>query len=239
MISCLAPRRIAFYSIFLLLMAILASGCQQQAKGEQAQANITAIANSTKSLGTVEVRQYQGKDLSSVNDFVENSIHGPQYIDITKYHLEISGLVKNPKNYTYDEVLNRQKYSKVVTLNCVEGWSVTVLWQGVLLSDLIDEAGAAPDANTVIFYSYDGYSTSLPLGYVKNRQILLAYAMNNVTMPPERGYPFMVVAEDKWGYKWAKWVTRIEVTSNSSYKGYWETFGYSQNGSLNAPMFDR
>ena len=38
--------------------------------------------------------------------------------------------------------------------------------------------------------------------------------MNNVTIPPERGFPFMLVAESKWGYKWIKWVTKIEVSNN-------------------------
>jgi len=56
--------------------------------------------------------------------------------------------------------------------------------------------------------------------------------MNNVTIPPERGYPFMVVAESKWGYKWIKWVTKIEISNNTSYQGYWESRGYSNNGDL-------
>lgn len=188
-------------------------------------------------LAGVEVRNYQGKDLSSVNDFRENSIAGPQYINISNYKLEISGLVNTPENLTYGQVLNHQAYTKVVTLDCVEGWSVTILWEGVLLKDLLDEAGTKPGANTVIFHAYDGYTTSLPLDYIKDRNILLAYRMNNVTIPPERGYPFMVVAEDKWGYKWAKWVTKIEVSNDPNYRGYWESRGYSQNGDLNGSMY--
>ena len=42
----------------------------------------------------------------------------------------------------------------------------------------------------------------------------------------------MVVAESKWGYKWIKWVTKIEVFNNTSYQGYWESRGYSNNGDL-------
>ena len=78
-------------------------------------------------LDAVEVKDYQGQKLSSVNDFRENSIKGPQYVNITNYRLEVTGLVQNPRNYTYEEVKGHQNYEKVVTLHCVEGWDVTIL----------------------------------------------------------------------------------------------------------------
>lgn len=188
----------------------------------------------TIKLDNVEVKEYKGQKLSSVSDFRENSIKGPQYINITNYKLEITGLVSNPKNYTYDEVIkDHLNYEKVVKLDCVEGWDVTILWQGILIKDLISEVKPLSNANTVIFYAYDGYSTSFPLDYIENNNILLAYKMNNVTIPPERGFPFQVVAESKWGYKWIKWITKIELSNDPNYKGYWESRGYSNSGNLN------
>ncbi|MDD1763957.1 MAG: molybdopterin-dependent oxidoreductase [Methanobacteriaceae archaeon] len=188
--------------------------------------------NRTVSLDAVEVREYQGEQLSSVNDFRENSIKGPQYVDINSYRLQITGLVQRPLNYTYAEAKNFTTYQKVVKLDCVEGWSVNILWEGVLVLDLIKEAGPLPQANTIIFHAVDGYTTSFPLDYVKNNQILLAYKMNNATIPPERGYPFQLVAESKWGYKWIKWVNEIELSDDPNYKGYWESRGYSNSGNL-------
>jgi len=189
-------------------------------------------------LDGVEIREYQGEKLSSINDFRENSIKGPQYINRTTYQLKITGLVETPKNYTYDEVLNNfQQYKKVVTLDCVEGWSVSILWEGVLVSDLIEESNADPFARILIFKAYDGYTTSLPVVYIKQNNILLAYKMNNVTIPPERGFPFQLVAESKWGYKWIKWVTEIEVSNNTQYKGYWESRGYSNIADINNSFF--
>jgi len=187
----------------------------------------------TVKLSGVEVRNYQGQKLSSVNDFRENSINGPQYINTSDYHLEVTGMVQNPRNYTYQEVIDHQNYEKVVKLDCVEGWDVTILWQGILISDLLQEAKPLPGAKVVIFYAYDNYSTSFPIDYLQNNQIIMAYKMNNVTIPPERGYPFMLVAQSKWGYKWIKWITKIEVSNNASYQGYWESRGYSDSGDLN------
>ncbi|MFC1926099.1 molybdopterin-dependent oxidoreductase [Chloroflexota bacterium] len=187
----------------------------------------------------VEVREYQGQDLSSINDFRENSIKGPQYIDLENYELEITGLVENPQNLSYDEVIdNHDLYKKVVTLDCVEGWSATILWEGVLVRDLIEIAGASADANTVIFHAYDGYTTSHPIDYFIDRDIIMAYKMNDVALPPERGAPFQLVAESKWGYKWIKWITKVEFSDDKDYEGYWESRGYSNDGDRDKGFFD-
>jgi DMSO/TMAO reductase YedYZ molybdopterin-dependent catalytic subunit len=184
-------------------------------------------------LQAIEIREYEGTDLSSIVDFRENSIKGPQYVDIDNYRLKVSGLVENPASYTINETINNyQNYKKVVTLHCVEGWSVTILWEGVLLSDLIQEVVLSPNAITVVFHAYDGYTTSLPIDYIMDEEIILAYKMNGVPLPPERGAPFQLVAESKWGYKWIKWVTEIEISDNTDYKGYWERRGYSNDADL-------
>ncbi|MBN2331211.1 MAG: molybdopterin-dependent oxidoreductase [Candidatus Aenigmarchaeota archaeon] len=185
----------------------------------------------------VEIEGYQGERLSSINDFRENSIKGPQYIDNGTYTLQVTGLVEDPKIFTYGQVIDGfQGYEKVVTLNCVEGWSVTILWEGVLVRDIINTAKPTPAANTVIFHAYDGYTTSFPIEYPMENDILMAYRMNGVTIPPERGYPFVLVAESKWGYKWIKWVTEIELSDNEDYEGYWERRGYSNEGDLGKPF---
>ena len=186
-----------------------------------------------------EVTEYEGQDLSSIKDFRENSIKGPQYIDVATYSLQVTGMVDIPKSYTYPEVVNGfQKYEKVVTLNCVEGWSVTILWEGVRVEDLISGSNPSPDANVVVFHAYDGYTTSLGLDYIRGNDILIADKMNGVVIPPERGFPFQLVAESKWGYKWIKWVTRIELSDDEDYRGYWEEYGYSNEGDLSGGFFE-
>jgi DMSO/TMAO reductase YedYZ molybdopterin-dependent catalytic subunit len=186
-------------------------------------------------LSAVEIIEYQGEKLGSVNDFRENSIAGPQYVDMETYKLQVVGLVDKPADYEYENVIkDNESYNKVVTLDCVEGWSVKILWEG----DLIEKSGLLPEAKVVIFHAYDGYTTSFPVEYVMDNDILLAYKMNDIEIPPERGYPFQLVAESKWGYKWMKWVTGIELSDNEDYRGYWESRGYSNNGSIDQYFFD-
>ena len=190
-------------------------------------------------LEEVEIREYEGEKLSSVNDFRENSIKGPQYVDIEDYALQIMGLVENPAEYTYDQVVDdNQNYTKSVMLDCVEGWSVKILWEGVLVRDLIEKAIPLAEANTVIFHAYDGYTTSFPIEYIMDNDIIMAFKMNDITIPPERGYPFQLVAESKWGYKWIKWITRIELSDDEDYRGFWESRGYSDSGDLDKDFFD-
>ena len=191
-------------------------------------------------LDAVEIREYQGEKLSSVNDFRENSIKGPQNINKSTYQLKITGLVDTPKNYSYDDIINNlQQYKKVVTLDCVEGWSVKILWEGFLIKDLLSDVRPDSSAKIIIFKAYDGYTTSFPINYTTDNNILLAYKMNNATLPVERGFPFQLVAESKWGYKWIKWVTEIELSDNLNYKGYWENRGYSNSGDLNESFFGK
>ena len=129
--------------------------------------------------------------------------------------------------YSYEDVINGfDDYQKVVTLLCVEGWSVKILWEGFLLNEVIEEAGVNSQATVVIFRAYDGYSTALSLDYLLNNNIMIAYKMNNVTLPPDRGFPFQLVAEGKFGYKWIKWITSIELSDDINYQGYYESRGY-------------
>ncbi|MFA5333909.1 MAG: molybdopterin-dependent oxidoreductase [Candidatus Nanoarchaeia archaeon] len=206
----------------LIFLIMLLSGC--------------TITNVIPLDGT-EINDYNGTRLDSISGFRENSIKGPQTINIEDYNLRIYGLVNTPINYNYNEVLSHQAYEKIVQINCVEGWSVKLLWQGVLVKELLNEAGIQENATTIIFYASDGYSTSFPLSYIIDNNILLAYKMNNITLPAERGYPFQLIAEDKWGYKWIKWVTSIELSNDDSYEGYWESRGYNNNGDLSGSKY--
>ncbi len=189
-------------------------------------------------LSKVEVKEYQGEKLGSISDFRENSIKGVQHIDRQKYKLEVTGLVDQSKSYSYAELLKLPAYQKVVELNCVEGWSVKALWKGILVKDILKGVSIKPEARTIIFYAADGYSTSFPLEYVLNNNIIMADNLNGVELPPERGFPFQLVAEQKWGYKWIKWITKIELSDNTNYKGFWESAGYNNKGDLSGSKFE-
>jgi DMSO/TMAO reductase YedYZ molybdopterin-dependent catalytic subunit len=129
-------------------------------------------------------------------------------------------------------VNTHQKYQQVVTLYCVEGWNAKILWEGVLVKDLLQDAGLSQNATTVIFHASDGYTTALPLNYLIQNNIMIAFKMNGVVLNPQIGWPFMLVAQSQYGYKWIKWITEIEVSNDTSYLGFWESRGYPNNATI-------
>lgn len=185
-----------------------------------------------------ELREANGTPLDPVSAYRENSIRGPPQVDLAAYRLEVGGAVGRPLNYTYGQVLDGFPHeSRTVTLSCVEGWDVISLFEGVAVIDLLEASALSPDATTVIFSALDGYTTSLPLAAVRDRRLLLAYRVNNLTLPRSLGQPFILVAEDRWGYKWCRWVTRIDASTDAAYRGYWERRGYATDGDVNRSFF--
>lgn len=181
----------------------------------------------------MEIREYEGVRLDPAIGPRDNSISGIQQVDVNTYQLQITGLVQNPLNYTYKQVLEKDKAQRLITLYCVEGWKATVLWEGVRITDLLADAGVRDEAVVVIFHCVDGYTTAMPLATIKDKDTILAYSANGVPLPASMGFPFIVVAEDKLGYKWARWVNQIELSSDENYKGYWEKRGYSNDATVN------
>lgn len=214
------------------LAGISAAGCA-------APATPTAMppgnSSSTPSPGT-EATEYGGQKLDSINSFRENSIHGTQHISADSYTISLIGLVDNAKTYSYQDLTAMASYQKVVTLHCVEGWDATALWEGVGVKAILDQAGIKQGAKTVIFYAQDGDSTSFGIEDIGSQDFMLAYKVNNIPLTEQHGYPSRLVAAEKWGYKWIKWVTKIEL-SDKDYTGYWESNGYSNNGDLNKSFF--
>lgn len=206
---------------------------------------ITAVSGCLSNTGKIddygnetEATEYQGIPLTPINRQRNNAIEGTQYINKETYRLHIDGLVEKPVNLTYEQILAYPSTSKVVDLNCVEGWDFTAKWTGVLFRTLINDSVVSENATEVIFYSADGYSTSHDLDFLMDNDIILAYRINDVTLPHSRGFPLQLVAEDKYGYKWAKWIIRIEVT-NTTYRGYWESRGYNNRADVGGPAFER
>jgi len=181
-----------------------------------------------------EATEFMGKNLTPISQQRNNALHGTQVINKQTYRLVVDGLVDSALNLSYADLLAYPQVSKLVDLVCVEGWRFTAKWTGPTLNSIFVEAGVKPEAKIAIFYSADyprGY-TSLDVSYIQDNNITIALKDNDITLPPDRGFPFQVVAEGKWGYKWAKWVTRIELSADTSFRGYWESWGYSNDANI-------
>ena len=185
--------------------------------------------------GETEATEYLGVKLTPINAQRNNALAGTQVINRDTYTLTVDGLVNKTLTLTYGDLQAYPQISRLATLPCVEGWSFIGKWTGPALASITNDAGVKPEAKILIFYTADSPSgyTSLDLSYIREKNVIIALKLNDITLPPDRGFPFQVVAEGKLGYKWAKWVTRIEVSDNENFRGYWESRGYSNSADAN------
>lgn len=245
-------KKFGLLVIALILLTVLGAGCVQSENtadrlGEdsqnqgtmsavqetQTQEDVNTVSEATLSrYDEREIREYKGVRLDPALGPRDNSIKGIQIVDMADYTLNVTGLAEKPLSMTYDEVLELPVYERLITLYCVEGWDATILWKGVKIMDILKAAGMQDGAKTVIFKAVDGYTTAMPLSTINEREMILAYQANGTDLPAAMGYPFIVVAEDKLGYKWARWVNEIELSDNEEYLGFWEERGYSNTADI-------
>ena len=218
-------------SAIFMMITILLIACSNPASSSSA---------SGAAAKEVEATEFQGTKLTPISKQGNNALAGTQNIDRQTYRLIVDGLVENPLTLTYEQLAAYAQESWLMTFNCVEGWNFTAKWTGPQINSILKDAGIKPEAKIIIFHTTDvpnGYS-SLDLDYIRDNNILLALKLNDVTLPAERGFPFQIAAKSKFGYKWAKWVVRMEVSSDINFRGYWETAGYNNNADENGPAFE-
>jgi DMSO/TMAO reductase YedYZ molybdopterin-dependent catalytic subunit len=242
--------------ISLVLLIFLSLACTAPAATSQPTsstaptstipASITSIPEPPATPGSsspaeVEAKEFLGKALTPISQQRNNALKGTMTIDRATYRLIVDGLVNTPLSLTYEDLLALPQFSKLIDLDCVEGWDFTAKWTGPTLKSIFEKAGVKPEGQNVIFYTADvqeGYS-SLLLSYIQEKDIIIGLKINDLTLPAERGFPFQVVAESKFGYKWSKWITRIELSGNLDFKGYWENYGYNNNADVRGPAFEQ
>ena len=177
--------------------------------------------------GEVEATEFMGHKLTPISQQNNAALKGTQHIDRATYRLTVDGQVNHPLSLSYADLQAYPQISQLVDLDCVEGWNFTAKWTGPTLSAIFRDAKVKAEAKIVIFHTTDvpeGFS-SLDLNYIFNNNIILALKDNDVTLPAENGFPFQVVAMGK--FKWAKWVTRIELSSDTRFRGYSESNVYN------------
>lgn len=151
---------------------------------------------------------------------------GYPYRSDAGYRLVLDGLVDRPLTLTLADLRSRPATTLVRAFQCVTGWRVPgVRWQGVLLSDLLDQAGVREEARALRFESFDGvYTESLTLDEARRADVMVAYSMDGRPLSRQHGGPARLYVAPMYGYKSIKWLSRIRVVDRVE-PGYWETEG--------------
>lgn len=150
------------------------------------------------------------------------------------WRLSVGGMVTHKLSLSYHEMLNLPRLAVTRDYQCVTGWKVPhVHWEGVSLQTIARIAGADPAAKFVNVYCSDGvYSESLSVPTQAYKpDVMLGYNLNHLPLAREQGAPLRLVVPEMYGYKYAKWVDRVEFSNRQEF-GYWERNGYTVDAYL-------
>lgn len=169
------------------------------------------------------VRVEEQTELTPLEDAGTLSFWGVPTLDIATFSLSVEGAVAEPRTFDYDELLSLPSVDELVRMDCVGGSRNNTNMSGVRLDTLLDTVVPAPEAQRVVFHCADDYFESITLADLRDHDAFLAYSVNGRAVP-HLGYPLRLAIPGKYGYKWTKWVTRIEVVTDDR-KGYWPRRG--------------
>lgn len=164
--------------------------------------------------------------------FVVYAAMGVQHVDVSKWRLEVGGLVATPLVFGYAELLSLPLRAFSKSFHCVTTWSIErPLWEGVPIKALADAAGVKQDARWVMFHCYDGYTAPIPVEDAVSADAIVALRLNGRPLTPEQGFPARPFVPHLYGWKSAKWLTRMEFIPEYE-DGYWEERGYHERGDV-------
>lgn len=155
-------------------------------------------------------------------------------VDVSSWRLTIDGMVANPLEFTYNELISRPVFELDNTISCVSnevggGLVGNSRWIGIRLDDLIKEAKPESSADQIMGYSVDGFTAGFPTTSLDGRDAMLAFGMNGELLPAEHGFPVRIIVPGLYGYVSAtKWLTRMELTRFDKAQGYWIPRGWSK-----------
>ena len=151
-------------------------------------------------------------------------------INPADHRLMIHGLVDKPLVFTMEDLKRFPRENRVYFLECAansgmewrgaqlngcqytHGMVHNVMYTGVQLKHLLNEAGLKPNAKWLLPEGADAsaMTRSVPLEKALD-DCLVAFKMNGEALRPEQGYPVRLVVPGWEGNMWVKWLRRIEV----------------------------
>ncbi len=173
---------------------------------------------------------------------IDTALVSPR-IDVNSWKLSVKGAVDNPIELSYKDLLGMSTREADITLSCVSnvvggGLVSNGRWTGVLLSDVLAEAGVSRDKITrsskqLVGRSVDGFTTGFRTDIaLDGREALVAFGLNGSELPIKHGYPVRLVVPGLYGYVSAtKWLSEIELTS-WNFDAYWIQRTWSKEGPI-------
>ena len=168
---------------------------------------------------------------------VDTALVVPQ-VRAEDWSLAVIGMVDEPFELTFDELLDRDLIEADITMTCISnpvGGDLVghARWLGVLTRDLLEQARPRAGADQLVGRSVDGYTCGFPLSAAYDRDCIVAVGMNGEPLPLKHGFPARLVTPGLYGYIGStKWLTELEVTTFDAFDQYWVRRGYAQRAPI-------
>lgn len=184
--------------------------------GNQMQPNPTPLSESNPPIGKGGEGNFRVYTVTDIPSFSSDN-----------WKFAVGGLVGQTLQLSWDDFLKIPRKVQVSDFHCVTGWSVYhVTWEGIPLSQLLDQVGVDKKAKFVKFYSGDNvYTDSLTLEQARMEDIMVAVLMDGKPIPQQLGGPVRLIVPKMYAYKSVKWLQAIELIEEE-HVGFWEVRGY-------------
>jgi len=172
-------------------------------------------------------------------------------VDAVTWRLTVDGLVGTDLSLDLDALRALPTHEVIATMECAgngrahleprpvsQPWLLEAVgtgrWRGARLCDVLDQAGVAAAVTEVLFTGLDRgteggeeqlFQRSLTLADALEQDVLLAYELNGVPLPPQHGFPLRLLVPGWYGMTNVKWLTRITLL-DEPFTGYQQARGY-------------
>jgi len=144
------------------------------------------------------------------------------------WEVQVAGLVKNPKNYSVDDLKRFSVQERIYRLRCVEGWSMVIPWLGFPLAELLNQVEPTSEAKYVRFetayipeqmpgqkskWFQWPYVEGLRLDEAMHDLTILSTGLYGKDLLSQNGAPVRLVVPWKYGFKSIKSIVKIELVA--------------------------
>jgi DMSO/TMAO reductase YedYZ molybdopterin-dependent catalytic subunit len=151
-------------------------------------------------------------------------------VDLGRWRFRVSGLVEEPVELTYEQMMALPKAEVTRDIHCVTTWSrLDNTFEGIPIREVLKLARPRPEARFALVQAEYGFTTNLPLDDLDREDVLLAYKHNGKELTPDHGWPLRLVVPHLYFWKSAKWVRGLEFLAEDR-AGFWERNGYHMRG---------
>lgn len=151
-------------------------------------------------------------------------------VDLATWKFTLKVRAQPAKAWNWQEFSALPQSKMTRDIHCVTAWSkFDTAWEGVLIDDILADAGIEPPTGFTLVHGYDGYDTNVPTADLIGGKAMVALKYEGKPIPAEHGGPARLLVPHLYFWKSAKWVNGLQFTDTDTL-GFWELRGYHRYG---------